>query len=175
MNAKYQEFRQLLNTSIKQILWLYFATPVAGQTEEVLRERLFCYELYHQLRCVCDKANFDYWIGGELDKTGHPLIRGDLKPDFVVHEPGDMERNLCVLEVKRVTGDEAGFKKDIATLLTFVTQYSYHAGLLLVFGDTENAELIIKSKIGADLNALRQKNIFVIWARRAQSDVVELQ
>ena len=167
----YRVFRHLLDEAIKQICWVYFKTPVAGQEEEAFRERVFCYELYHQLRCSFDAESFGYWLGGELDKTRHPIIRGDLKPDLVVHEPGDMEHNLCVLEVKPITGADAGFKKDIATLTRFTTEFSYHAGILLVFGNCEAAESLIKCNIGVDLDWLRENRITVLWVKNAQSPV----
>ena len=174
MRQDFSDFRDLLNCAIHKILWLYFRTPIAGQDEEIFRERLFCYELYHQLRIVFDEKGFGYWLGGELDKSKHPLIRGDFKPDFVVHEPGFMDKNLCVLEVKPVTGAIAGFAKDITTLATFVTKYEYHAGILLVFGDALLDAEAVRKKLGLDFNALRKLNVFVIWAQNAQSGVVEL-
>jgi hypothetical protein len=174
MDTDYVTFRRLLGKALNEILWLYFKTPVAGQEEEIFRERIFCYELYHQLRCAFDAESFGYWIGGELDKDRHPIIRGDLKPDLVVHEPGDMDHNLCVLEVKPITGADAGFKKDVATLTRFVTEFSYHSGILLVFGDGEAAESVIKAKIGADLGVLREKHVCVLWAKNAQCRLAEL-
>jgi len=113
-------------------------------------------------------------LGGELDKVDHPIIRGNYKPDLVIHEPGDEDRNLCVVEVKPITGNATGFKKDIATLTAFVTQYSYHAGILLVFGDLDSGESVIRRKINCDVGVLRQKNIFVLWAKTAQGGVIEL-
>lgn len=48
-----------------------------------------------------------YSLCGEVDKAGHPLIRGHgldhLKPDFLVHDPGDLDENLVVIEVKPIT------------------------------------------------------------------------
>ena len=85
-----------------------------------------------------------------------------------------MDKNLCVLEVKPVTGAIAGFAKDITTLATFVTKYEYHAGILLVFGDALLDAEAVRKKLGLDFNALRKLNVFVIWAQNAQSGVVEL-
>jgi len=174
MDNDFNKFRELLTEALREIIFPYFATPVAGQDDEIARERLFCYELYHQLRCVCDANEFGYWLGGELDKSGHPIIRGDLKPDLVVHEPGDMDRNLCVIEVKPIDGSKSGFKKDIKSLTTFVKEYSYHACILLVFGNSEDAQSVIRRKINCDPDILREKNIFVFWINHAQGPLVEL-
>lgn len=49
---------------------------------------------------------FPYRLDGELDKVNHPEIHeriGPKKPDFVVHVPGDMNRNLVVIEVKTIS------------------------------------------------------------------------
>src|ERR1035437_4558323 len=179
LQADYEEFRRLLRKALKNILWPYFRTPVAcrpgGGNATAVRERLFCYELYHQLRCACDKADFGYWLGGELDKDKHPIIAGGPDPDLVVHEPGDMDHYLCVLEVKPISGSRPGFKKDVNTLTTFTTNYAYHAGILLVYGDRDSAETVIRSKVGTDLQALRTNRVFVLWIRNAQSEPVELQ
>lgn len=174
MEKDFAIFRMLLNEALGRILWLYFQTPVAGSTDEVFRERLFSYELYHQLRNVCDDAGFPYWLGGELDKGRHPYIRGNLKPDLVVHEPGDMDSNLCVIEIKPVLGRVAGFTKDISTLRQFVLEHRYHAGILLVFGDIQGAEELIRSKIATDLAMLRVMRIFVLWIKSAQAEVIEI-
>ena len=46
---------------------------MAGTDELAIRERIFCYEFYHQLRLVATDARFPYMIGEpELDKGGHP-------------------------------------------------------------------------------------------------------
>ena len=86
-----------------------------------------------------------------------------------------MDRNLCVLEVKPINGSDDGFKKDVATLRTFTTNHRYHAGILLVFGDCERAETVIRSKVGIDITLLRTKGVSVLWMRNARSGLVELE
>lgn len=63
------------------------------------RERVYCYELYHQLRLALP-ANFLYTLQGEVDKMGHPIITGGVKPDFILHKSGTMNDNFLVIEVK---------------------------------------------------------------------------
>lgn len=87
----------------------YFKLPVAVLENPVFRERVDCYELYHRLREVLPH-DFSYQLDGELDKNGHPLIHrsvGAVKPDFLVHERGVMNKNLVVVEVKPVTVEKA--------------------------------------------------------------------
>lgn len=82
----------------------YMRLPVAGANPKY-RERVYCYELYHQLRCQWPE-DFLYTLCGEIDKRKHAYVRGDyldnIKPDFLVHEPGYMhpDSNLLAIEVK---------------------------------------------------------------------------
>jgi hypothetical protein len=62
----------------------YFQLPVAGKEEPEYRERVYCYELYHLWRCHWPKG-FRFSLCGEVDKKGHPLVRGEPKPDYLVH------------------------------------------------------------------------------------------
>lgn len=51
---------------------IYFQLPVAGLEDAIYRERVYCYELYHWIRNGWN--GFDFSLGGEVDKTGHPLF-----------------------------------------------------------------------------------------------------
>ena len=88
------------------------------------RERVYAYELYHQLRVRWPA--WPYLLGGEIDKEGHPLIRGGLlhgvKPDMVVHIPGGMDNNLAVLEVKPATARTARAVQDLKKLTAFCSE-----------------------------------------------------
>ena len=102
---------------------------------DVVRERVFCYELYHQIRKIqgangCCQFN----IHGELDKRGHELIaREDWKiPDFIFHVPGSMEGNALIVEVKG-TITVQGVSKDLETLKAFCSKYGYQQGLWILF------------------------------------------
>jgi len=76
----------------------YFQLPVEGKENPKYRERVYCYELYHLWRLHWID-NFPFSLCGEVDKEGHPIIRGKPKPDFLVHIPGK-RTNLLVVEVK---------------------------------------------------------------------------
>lgn len=78
----------------------YFQLAVAGQEDSEYRERVYCYELYHRWRCHWPDG-YPYSLAGEIDKSGHPIIRNAAKPDFLVHIPGHMN-NLLIVEVKPV-------------------------------------------------------------------------
>lgn len=81
----------------------YFKIGEAESTELKYRERVYCYELYHQLRNRLGDS-YTYKVDGELDKRGHPVIKPCI-PDFVVHVPSRMDRNLVVVEVKHIQNE----------------------------------------------------------------------
>ena len=117
----------------------YFQLAVAGKENPIFRERVYCYELYHQLRCIMENT-FPYELDGEVDKAGHPMIRKAKKPDFIVHEPGNMKYNLVVIEVKDITVTERleDLRKDLNTLKYFLKKAAYYYAIMLVYGDGYN-------------------------------------
>lgn len=135
--AVVHQFDEILMDAAAGIGDQYFQLPVASSDDLIYRERVYCYELYHQMR-VRWPEECPYSLGGEVDKAGHPLIRGNgldgLKPDFLVHVPGDMGGNYAVMEVKPANGSPDGVAKDIETLKAFIENAGYERGLLLVYG-----------------------------------------
>jgi hypothetical protein len=117
----------------------------------VYRERVYCYELYHQLRLTLPppddiEANpCGYLLSGEIDKAGLNAItvKGREKPDMVWHKPGTSD-NGVVLEVKAADPwSPNGVSKDLKTLTTFLAApgRAYNLGFLLVFGDVSGEDL----------------------------------
>jgi hypothetical protein len=159
--ARYQEFLAALRPAAKKMGEHFFQLPVAGSNELIYRERVYCYELYHQLKLALP-PKWPYQLAGEVDKGGHPLIReevGARKPDFIVHVPGQMGDNLVVVEVKPATAKEKGVKKDFDTLQRFVCKAQYFRGIMLFYGQ-DNA-----SEIESLVRRFRPfpKNIEVFW------------
>jgi hypothetical protein len=116
----------------------YFQFPVAGAEDPIYRERVYSYELYHQLRSLleADDEFEEYALNGEVNKMGHSIIR-PCAPDFVLHIPGLMT-NLAVLEVKPINADAEGIQKDKQTLEYFVSnEVGYQCGIELVYGGAE--------------------------------------
>ena len=74
----------------------YFLLPVAGRDRPIKRERVYCYELFHQLRLALHDSQLT--LTGEPDKRGHPDFP-PINPDFILHTPGCHERNTAVVEV----------------------------------------------------------------------------
>ncbi len=115
--------------------------PVAGMPNPIYRERVYCYELYHQLR-VATGDDYDYSLGGEVDKARHPILSelslDNTKPDMLVHRPGDMSGNLVVIEVKAVNAKGKQIRKDLRNLTSFVTKGQYFQAIYLIYGGTQN-------------------------------------
>jgi hypothetical protein len=111
---------------------LKLADASASQKIQVYRERVYAYELYHQLRCLWD--DFPFTMNGEVDKKQHPYFEKFEKiPDLVVHRQGTMCHNLVVVEIKRFEAD--GFRQDLEKLSWFCDRARYYCGIFLVYGE----------------------------------------
>jgi hypothetical protein len=123
----------------------HFSLAVAGRATPAIRERVYCYELYHQVRGLLDaRANFPFALHGEVDKRGHPILGKRLQgrnPDFIVHIPGHMgpQANLAVVEVKPCGSFGDPVTKDADSLVAFIQEADYFRGVGLVFGGDEEA------------------------------------
>lgn len=137
----FRKFKAILNNTTSKINKEYFLLPTAGNEELIYRERVYCYELYHQLRKVFEKQKFPYSLGGEVDKRGHHIIYpkiGAAKPDIIVHVPGVMENNLVVIEVKPIDAVTNETKKDLDKLIGFLTEAKYYKAIHLVYGGSKD-------------------------------------
>lgn len=143
MERDVETFKRLLSEATADIAEQYFQLPTAGAQGAVLhvyRERVYAYELYHQLRRRCGELQgWPYSLGGEIDKRGHEVVRGpDLdnsKPDLLVHVPGDMGQNLCVIEIKSLPSGRQAIWDDVAKLTAYRERADYASAILLVFGN----------------------------------------
>ncbi len=125
----------ILETATAGIEERYFHLKIDGGPA-VYRERVYCYELYHQLRRNWNRT--DYVVNGEVDKSAHPIMaplgaRGR-KPDLLIHGPGDMNANYAIIEVKPCNADIRGITKDLETLSFFIGKGQYQHGILLLYG-----------------------------------------
>ena len=115
---------------------IYFQLPVAGREEPQFRERVYCYELYHQMRRCW--PNVPHRITGEIDKNGHLWIyHGPLnnsKPDFTIHIPGRMADNLLVVEVKAFAPNDGQIVTDLRKLTGYCRTADYFAAYYLIYG-----------------------------------------
>jgi len=122
--SELQVFLNGLDVACERISKEYIDFPVYSQNGTIYRERVYCYELYHQLRNALDQS-FKYVISGEVDKRMHPVLseEGEDKiiPDFLVHVPATMD-NLVLMEVKSPNAKIEGICKDVKTIRTFINK-----------------------------------------------------
>jgi hypothetical protein len=114
-------------------------------------ERVFCYELYHQLQCQLQPIN---------NRDDGPILQGELKkdeigaivslmsqgieplskefiPDFLYHSPANFNHQQVIIEVK--TNPKVPFEdlyNDLRKLMEFTIRYSYKLGILLVVNNS---------------------------------------
>lgn len=116
----------------------YFQLPVTGR-DPALYERVYCYELYHQMRTRWPETNLV--LTGEIPKRGHEAIMQSIGsavvPDFLIHEPGNMDHNHAILEVKSSQAKPAGIMKDLTTLDEFYLRVGYQRAIYLFYGGVD--------------------------------------
>jgi len=158
----FQYFINCLKDAGKFIEQHYFNIAVAGTKESVYRERVYCYELYHHLRSILGD-DFPYKLDGELDKMNHPLIYekiGAKKPDFVVHVPGDMNRNLVVIEVKPLLASIGRILEDLTTLKMFLNEAKYFRAIMLIYGNDDSGNI---DRIREEFRLFSNEELLLIW------------
>jgi hypothetical protein len=143
-NYYLETFNKYLEKATEAITESYFELPVDGSPDPIYRERVYCYELYHQLRLQIP-GDCPYSLGGEVDKTAHPKIKNmkgiaNTTPDLLFHKPGSMAGNLVIIEVKPCTRSKRAFKDDLNKLSLYLKKARYKQGILLVYGE-DNSKL----------------------------------
>ena len=158
--------------AIKEIGILYFEIAVVGSDKTAFREKVYCYELYHQLRIKL--RNFPLFIYGEPDKGGHPNFKkiGRKIPDFIVHKPQSHDFNLTVIEVKSHRSSTKRFEKDIDTVCKLVRdpELHYSWGVLLIVGGKEFKKRFLDK---FDEFVLPNEQIVLLWHQNAKSKPIQ--
>ncbi|HYT43953.1 MAG TPA: hypothetical protein VEP90_16555 [Methylomirabilota bacterium] len=113
-------------------------------------ERVFCYEFYHQLRSLMkdfsiENPGLDSSVRleaelrkRELDADLEELF--DVKaldkeyiPDFLLHSPGDFDKQWLVIEVKSNPKTAFGdIRDDLSKIQKFISSYKYEKGIFLI-------------------------------------------
>lgn len=139
-----KELDQLLADATSTVDQTYYKLPIDGG-EPVYRERVYCYELYHQMR-VRWPMHTPFVVDGEVDKRAHPILRRRgmefAVPDFLIHVPGDMKLNHTVVEVKSERASTAGVEQDLKKLAAFRHIVGYQRGIYLFFGSNPPFQLV---------------------------------
>ena len=113
----------------------YFHIKIAGG-DSIYRERVYCYELYHQMRCWWPKE-MRLLVQGELDKSGNQNFPPGLgkTPDFLIHTPASMKNNYAIIEVKPSNADPGNIHNDLEKLSLFQSEVDYQRAIYLIYGD----------------------------------------
>jgi hypothetical protein len=181
MDDTYNRLLTVVAASMKAIEADYFNFRVADEERPIERERVYCAELYHQMRQRFDSIG--YCLNNEPNKKGHPIIEklcGPVDPDFVVHRMGNMgpTDNLAVIEVKRSQGDlSGGITKDMNTINCMGTiENGYYGGIIIVFGylaERRRANLLERI-VGLRSPDLRRLTVFLQSGPETNPEIVEL-
>ena len=163
-----KEIVDIIADAAKKVPEKYLKLETTYEPSGIVRERVFCYELYHQIRLILGDSE-TLTLNGEIDKSGHKdFDKGDQKnPDFVFHIPGEHKGNTIVMEVKgKVVKDD--IDKDFKTITTFISKYSYKSGIFLLYNHTlkemmSKMEKHLSELIDSDL----AKKIFIITLPKA--------
>ena len=162
------ELDQILAEATKVIEERYFRLPIDGG-DPVYRERVYCYELYHQMRSRWPEGCL-FTLNGEVDKKAHPILCGlgaALSiPDFLVHVPGDMAGNHAIIEVKSNRPSAADIRSDLEKLANFQRRVRYQRGIYLVFGERAESDV---DRIEHEAQKLGLQGNAEIWLHTASN------
>lgn len=166
----------LIKAALKAIESGYFNLVTTYEPSGIVRERVFCYEFYHQTRLLMTD-DFPISLNGEIDKRGHIDFEKEHRknPDFVFHIPGTHLGNTIVIEVKgRLDYAKEEVLGDFETLLTFVNNYGYQAGIFILY-NRSYAELL--KVYGEALKELKSnpnaESIYIISINSAKTEPEE--
>jgi len=159
-----KELSIIIQNATKSIEDSYFHFRIDGG-DPVYRERVYCYELYHQMR-LCWPSKCEYYLNGEVDKSAHPILEklgaNQAKPDLLVHKPGYMSGNHAIIEVKKSDARRDGIRKDIKKLDLFRREVKYQRAIYLFFGPSANESLLERiQKIADDFDELMPIEIWL--------------
>ncbi|MBN2863893.1 MAG: hypothetical protein JXN62_12060 [Bacteroidales bacterium] len=153
----------------------YYRLQTIYSSNGIVRERIYCYEIYHIMRTEQERNLIDntFSLHGEIDKSGHNEFenRDRKNPDFVFHVPGSMSNNAVVMEVKGKI-IPSNIKKDFLTLYRFTSQYQYEAGVFLLFNHTYNE--LIQGMRGTDLSEISETEKILIICKRTHETPFEI-
>lgn len=143
-------YKQELVDALNKVAQIYIRLPTLHNHKGIVRERVFCYEFYHQMRLAFSLVHGV--INAEITKAGYPGFNGE-NPDFVFHKPQSNDFNDLVCEVK---GDirKDGLTKDLNTLSNFVLNKCYKCGVLIIYGQTREYVLKYRKEIIASYTML---------------------
>lgn len=170
------DYVRLIYDAINKVENQYFEIKIAGTCSQKRRERVFCYELYHCMRNLqLERPKLDLILNGEIDKSGHFIIKEKFNPDFVIHKPGSMDENQAVIEVK-CNFNTKGIEKDFRTIKCMMNEYCYKNGIFILIGKDMNYFKGKKLSVLNDSDLLKHKeNIYIFCKNSSTLEVCALE
>lgn len=154
-------------------------------------ERVFCYELYHQLRKVLEKEQGDLdknvILQAELPKKQISDEVGDLMgisklerryiPDFLIHEPQTVSNQNIIIEVKANPDlRDKDILDDIKKIDQFISRYEYKKGVFLAINIPEEKikKLLSKNELFTQLenDIVNHENILVMFKESYEAELL---
>lgn len=160
----------LLKCATKGIAAEWFSITNSDENNK-LKERVYCYELYHQLRLLAC-GNKLLWQC-EIDKSGRTKFKRE-KPDFLLHVPNS-EVNHLVMEVKTSDSRFEGWKKDVETLIRFLDEHDYKKAYFLIFGSKDPSRRL--KKLGDNSSGEAKASVSKIevwWHKNPKEEATKL-
>jgi hypothetical protein len=163
-----EQLTQILQDATAAIGGEYFLLPI-DRGDPAYRERVYCYELYHQMRLRWPDGSV-FRLNGEVDKVGHPYFGegGAPKPDLLVHQPGH-RNNYAIVEVKPWQAAAAGIRKDLTTLSRFKNEFWYERAIYLIYGPAPDGVLARIQECGVEVPHLAG---IEVWLHRGHTEPV---
>lgn len=167
------KYIKLIGKALDNISNDYYRLKTTYEPSGIVRERVFCYELYHQIRIHMGGTD-KIFLNGEIDKRGHvSFSREDQKnPDFVFHIPGINEGDTLVVEVKGKIGGSYNnyIIEDLKTIAIFINKYKYTGGVFILYN--HNLEELM-SALSVDLQQMSDnkgaENIYIVCKKNKES------
>lgn len=95
----------------------------------------------------------------------HPTLTAlgaaGFKPDLLVHNPGDMEGNHAIIEVKSVQAARQNAEKDLNTLALFKSEVRYARAIYLIYGEEIDGAML--DRIAARYVAMKLTAPIELW------------
>lgn len=165
-----KELTNILINATQMIERQYFHLKIDGG-DPVYRERVYCYELYHQMRSIWP-TDTEYYLNGEIDKVAHPILKrlrtACIKPDLLIHKPGYMSGNYAIIEVKTKNASNQGIKKDLESLSIFINQVYYKRAIYLIYGYQIKPDSLLE-KIISISNGVKDLAEIELWLHTSDS------
>jgi tRNA(Leu) C34 or U34 (ribose-2'-O)-methylase TrmL len=167
LKEDFEDFYSNFKVVLRKIKNIYINIPILNNESKKIiihRERVYCYELYHQLRCQLNKIHDrNYFLFGEEDKRGiYKKDELNKIPDFIIHIPGS-NYNFAIVEVKSIMAKTHDIIKDYNKIKDFIRYNNYKYGILLLFGEGNNKIPKAVHEIKSEIEKNETRNIKLIW------------